>query len=249
MEPRDDPDDAPERSMVEDADAPGPVAEVDAGARPRRERSSHAVAALLALAAIVAAIVAARVSFLNGEASGKWQLALRTEVKRSAAVLEDVRYLYQTESSIATAIVEARIRQRELLAAATGQPAAVQEALLLEASVQGARVDAFEPSSELASDPAYALPAGGLDLGKRLADLRAKNPDLVALDPHPLEAAGDAAADRALRLTWSGLAIALCVLLGAIAQSFSQWRRPLIAGGAVALGMGVLVALAVELGG
>jgi len=45
------------------------------------------------------------------------------------------------------------------------------------------------------------------------------------------------------------LAIALCVLLGAIAQSFRQWRRPLIAGGAVALGMGVLVALAVELGG
>ncbi len=103
-----------------------PSQKVDVVARPRRERSSHAVAALLALAAIVAAIVAARVSFLTGEASGKWQLALRTEVKRSAAVLEDVRYLYQTESSMATAIVEARIRQRELLAAATGQPAAVQ---------------------------------------------------------------------------------------------------------------------------
>ena len=195
----------------------------------------------------MAAIVAARASFLTGEASGKWQLALRTEVKRSAAVLEDVRYLYQTETSIATAIVEARIRSRELLAAATGQPAAVQQAMRLEASVQGARVDAFGPSSELASDPAYALPAGGLDLGKRLADLRARNPDLVALDPHVIEVAGNAAADRALRLTWCGLAIGLCVLLGALAQPFRRWRRPLIAGGAVALGVGVLAALAVEL--
>ena len=57
------------------------------------------------------------------------------------------------------------------------------------------------------------------------------------------------AADRALRLTWCGLAIGLCVLLGALAQSFRQWRRPLIAGGAVALGVGVLAALAVELVG
>src|SRR3954452_18646002 len=184
-----------------------PVPEAEAPIQAREPaRGSRAVAALLATAAIVAAILAARASFLTGDASGKWQLALRTEVKRSAAVLEDVRYLYQTESSIATAIAEARIRRRELLAAATGQPAAVQQALRLEASVQGSRVDAFGPSSELASDPAYALPAGGLDLGKRLADLRARNPDLVALDPHIIEVAGNAAADRALRLTWCGLA-------------------------------------------
>jgi hypothetical protein len=190
--------------------------------------------------------VAARASFLTGDASGKWQLALRTEVKRSAAVIEDVRYLYQTETSIATAVVEARIRQRQLLAAATGQPAGVAQALQLEASVQRSRVDTFQRSSELATDPAYALPAGGLDLGKRLADLRAQHPDLVALDPDSIAATGDVSAGHALRLTWSGLAIALCVMLGALAQPFRRWRRPLIAGGAVALAVGVLTALAVE---
>src|SRR4249919_944209 len=131
MDPRHMPDDTPDWSTVEDADAPAPISEGDEAVPPppRPERGSHAVAALLALAAIVAAIVAARASFLTGDASGKWQLALRTEVKRSAAVLEDVRYLYQTETSIATAIVEARIRQRELRAEATGQPAAVLQAL------------------------------------------------------------------------------------------------------------------------
>src|SRR5689334_12551273 len=80
MEPRDSPDDTPDASLVEDAERPGPVPEVETApseAKPR-ERGSHAVAALLALAAIVAAVVAARASFLAGDASGKWQLALRT---------------------------------------------------------------------------------------------------------------------------------------------------------------------------
>ena len=45
------------------------------------------------------------------------------------------------------------------------------------------------------------------------------------------------------------MALGLCVLLGALAQPFRRWRRPLIAAGTAALGVGVLAALAVELVG
>ena len=76
----------------------------------------------------------------GGDASGRWQTALRADVKRSAAVLENARYLYQTEMPLALTVIEARIRQQQLEAAQLGQPADVQQALRIEQSIQAARV-------------------------------------------------------------------------------------------------------------
>ncbi len=214
---------------------------------PRPERGNHSVAALLAMAAIVAALIAARASFVGGDASGRWQTALRADVKRSAAVLENARYLYQTELPLALTVIEARIRQQQLQAAQLGQPADVQQALQIEESIQAARVGAFGPSSDLATSATYALPSGGVDLGRRLADMRAVNADPAAADPDVLEAQGDVLASEALRLTFSAVAIAICVLLGALAQPFPRWRRQLVVGGAIALVVGIVAALSVEL--
>ena len=211
-----------------------------------RDRGSRAVAALLAAAAVIAAIIAARAAFLASDASGMWQTALRTEVKRSAGASEVARYLYQTELPTAVAIAEARIRQHELETAAAGATGTAQQALFIEASVAASRIEAFEPTSDLASDVAYALRSGGFDLGKRLADLRAAVPDLVALDPDGLESAGDALATQSQKLTVTGIAIAVCVLFGALAQPFRRWRRTFLVGGTVALVIGTSLALVVE---
>lgn len=50
-------------------------------------------AALLAAAAVLAAVLFGYASFVSAGASDNWQQALRTEIKRSAAIAEDVRYV------------------------------------------------------------------------------------------------------------------------------------------------------------
>jgi hypothetical protein len=150
------------------------------------ERGHAGVALLLATAAVVAAIIGARASMVSSAASESWQSALRTEVKRSAGAMEDVRYLYQTEMPVAIRILQARLVQGELQAAAATAAGPAKQALLLEADVQAGIISGLIPNSNLAGKAAYALPSGGYDLGMRLADLRAQNPALVTLDPDSL---------------------------------------------------------------
>jgi len=208
---------------------------------------SGAVALLLATAAIVAAIVAARASFISSDASGNWQSAVRTEVKRAAGAVEDIRFLYQSEAGPAFAIAQARLLEDELRTAAATQQGAIHDALLREADVQAGIITALLPASELAAGPAYALNSGGFDLGHRLADLRASVPDLVALDPDSIQAAGDRSADEGVRLTETTIPIGIAVLLGALAQAFAMRRRDLLIAAWITLTTGMLLAAAVEL--
>jgi hypothetical protein len=210
------------------------------------ERGHGGVAILLTTAAVVAAIIGARVSMVSSEASDSWQSALRTEVKRSAAAMDDVRYLYQTELPVAIRILQARLVQSELQAAAATTTGPVGEALQVEADVQAGIVSGLISSSTLASKPDYALPSGGFDLAKRLADLRAQNPDLVALDPDGLETAGDKLANKAELLTLALLPTSIGAFLGVLAQPFKRRRGLLLAAGSAALAVGALMALGVE---
>ena len=61
------------------------------------DRGYGGVAVLLAIAAVVAAIIGARASMISSVANDSWQSALRTEVKRSAAAMNDVQTLYQSD--------------------------------------------------------------------------------------------------------------------------------------------------------
>jgi hypothetical protein len=210
------------------------------------ERGHGGVAVLLATAAVVAAIIGARASMVSSAASESWQSALRTEVKRSAGAMEDVRYLYQTEMPVAIRILQARLVQGELQVAAAATTGPAREALLLEADVQAGIIDGLTSSSNLAGKAAYALPSGGFDLGKRLADLRAQNPALVTLDPDGLEVAGDNLAHKADLLTLALLPTSIGAFLGVLAQPFKRRRGLLLAAGSAALAMGVIVALGVE---
>jgi hypothetical protein len=204
------------------------------------------VAALLAVAAVLAALITARASFLTSDASGGWQRALRTEVQRSAGALEDVRYLYQSELPLAMTVETARSRSKAAQDAAATATGAVRTRLLFEAAVYDKTATSLEPASELSTDPAYTLPDGGYDLAKRLSDLRNRAPELLALDPDGLVAGGDILADKARRITLSTFPISLGVLAGALAQPFARWRRLLVALGSVAVGLGALMWLVME---
>ena len=214
-------------------------------AESAHEHGHAGVAILLTVAAVVAALIGVAAAMTSSSASDSWQSALRMEVKRSAGAMEDVRYLYQAELPIAIRVVEARILEAELLAASQGESGATKQALLKEASVQAQIASAVLPSSELAAKSDYALASGGLDLGKRLADLRAKDPTLLALDPDGLEAAGDRFANKAELLMLALLPTSAAAFLGVLAQPFRRRRLLLLRLGWAALAGGAVLALAV----
>jgi len=71
---------------------PAMTSEVSARAKPTakaaQDRRDRAVVLLLATAAVLAAIIATRASFLASEAAGHWQQAVRSEIKRAAATCD-----------------------------------------------------------------------------------------------------------------------------------------------------------------
>jgi hypothetical protein len=210
------------------------------------ERGHSGVAILLAIAAVVAAIIGTRASMISSDASDTRQSALRTEVQRSAGAMTDIQALYLEELPVATRVLQARIAAAQFQAAAAGQNPVVAHALAIEASVESQLADLLSSNSQLANDQAYALPAGGFDLSKRLADLRAETPGLVSLDPDGIASTADRLAQKALLLTLALLPAGLCALLGVMAQPLRRYRRLLLASGSVALAAGVVMAFGVE---
>lgn len=205
------------------------------------------VATLLTVAAVVAAIVGFRAAVISSSAASSWQSALRTEVKRSAAAMEDVRTLYEAELPVALRVLEARTVQAELLAAAQQQSGPARAALVMEANVQSQIITALSSNSGLATNADYSLSSGGFDLGRALASLRSQNPDLVSLNPDQLESSGDALAHKAELLTLALIPTSFSALLGVMAQPLKRRRTLLLRLGAVALAAGAIMALAVEL--
>jgi hypothetical protein len=248
-----DPPTEPPPAAGESAPGPAPApaavepAPSSAPGDARGEHGARSVALLLGAAAVLAAIVGARAAALTNEAGDAWQEALRTETKRAAAALQDTQVVYSEELQPALQVVEARLLRDEMEAAAAATSGAVARALRIEAEVQAAVIDTIEPTSELATAPEYALPAGGVDLGRRLADARAAKQDVVALDPDAVMAAGDARAGLASAMMLALLPVSIAALLGALAQPFARRRRLLLGAGLVALGTGAAVAVAVEL--
>ena len=219
---------------------------------PVHERGHGGVALLLTVAAIVAAVISFRAAIISSSASDSWQSALRSEVKRSAAAMEDVRSLYQSELPIAVRILQARIVQAEMLAEAQGQSGPARQALLQEADVQGQIITALSSSSELATAPQYSLPAraelrlaqGRVD--EALADLRATYPDLLALNPDGLETTGDRLAHEAELTILALVPTSVAAFLGVLAQPFRRRRMMLLRLGALALAGGMAMFVVVQ---
>jgi hypothetical protein len=220
---------------------PGAVVPIDADRQPAQAGKDRVVALLLAAAAVAAAILATWASFTTSSASSNWQAAVRAEIRRSTATVEDVRRTFGDDASLAYEITQAQVRGEEFLAAAeAATDPAIVAALEREAAIQAGVVETLLPSSEVAADPKYALPGGGYDLIQRLADSRARFPELLVIDPDVDQAAGDRLSHRATLIVATGIPVGITLMLGALAKAFGRFRRPLLAAGSAALGLAVI---------
>jgi hypothetical protein len=202
----------------------------------------------VAIAAIVAAILGARAALLASDGSDAWQSAVRQEVKRDAALVEDVRFVFGDEGRNAFRVAQARVRSQAYREAAPSAPGPVGDALLLEADALDQVAAALVPSAVMASDPKYGLPDGGFKTAARMTDVRAEHPDLLAVNPDSPQQTGDVVVARSLRMLTAAILVAFALFFGAVAEAFPRPRRLLLGLGSVALIVGAAFGLAVELG-
>lgn len=204
------------------------------------------VTVLLAAAALVAAVIGVRASFASSSASGAWQQAVREEVKRAAALVEDVRFVYGAEGTTAFQVIEARVRAEELREAAETLTGRDRQIVLVEAEAWQLLAENMGTGTDLVDDPKYLTDDGRYDLGLRLVDVRNLYPDLVAVDPADPQAQGDEA-DRQARLGVAAtIPVAGAFLFGALAQGFPGRRRWLLGAGVILLATGVVAGILVE---
>jgi hypothetical protein len=213
---------------------------------PEREvgREGRGPAILLTAAAVAVAIVGGRASLQSANATYFWQDSVRQEVKRAAAYVEDIRFVYSSETPVALKVTEARLRQEELAKAIPTAPPTVRPLLEVEQRAQSEVAKALSQNVDLLTEP-YQTP-DGFDAARRLADARAKNPDLVATNPDIAESDGDEASDHAIRLVAVTPLIAGAFLCGSLAQGVPRRRRAWLSAGTAFLVAGVAAAVVVE---
>lgn len=171
------------------------------------------------------AIVVGTGALLASAANGDRQAAVREEIKRSAATIEDVRLVYGDEAPLAFRIAVARLRTEELRRAAE-QAGRDGSAAVVEADVQEqvafGLATGEQGTGRLADGDHYLTDEGGFDVARRLADIRADYPDLVALNPQ----ASQADADRLGRVAWQLTAVVAVLVLAYLVVALSwHWQR------------------------
>ena len=205
------------------------------------------MALLLALAATVAAVLGARAAVVSSAASEVWQTAVREEVKRSAALVEDVRYVYAVEAAVALRAAAAAVEADELRQSADSLGDAAKSAAESAAFVRQTSADALAGAFDLTKDPRYHA-GDGYDVAARLADVRNQHPELVALDPDMTMDMGSEESRRGWRLVAATILAAVAFLCGSLAQGFPRYRLPLTVAGFAFVALASAVAILVEVG-
>jgi hypothetical protein len=180
----------------------------------RNALSSPRVAVQLT-AVIVGAVLAGIVAVLYSGASGTWQQSIREETVRSGLRHEQVRAVYEDEAPLAIRVAAAQARAEALRGPAGRSELAAAERVV-SAQLAFAIGQSAAPGS-LAAGRNYALPNGGFDVSRRLADVVRAGPAVP--DPERTAADGDAQAALAgglglLTVVVTGLAVVLAALPG-----------------------------------
>jgi hypothetical protein len=196
-----------------------------------------APAILVAAAAILVAALGLRASALAGDASGALESAVRVEVKRGAADVQDALVVFD-EAPFAARAAGARFRSEELTreAEAAFDPATRQE-LTVEAVVAGVVAQSLAAGTD--GDEA-------LDVDRRLDERRAQQS--VGPEAEELAEEGDDAGRRAALMALAAVPAGIAFLLGSLGQAFRRGRRALLAAGVVALLAAVAAGIWVEVG-
>lgn len=166
-------------------------------------------------------IAFAAATFLASEAAGRWSDAVKEDVKWSAGLIEDVRYLYTEEAPFAFDYAVTVARADALTAAAKGRPASEAGAALLEAHASRAGVERRREE--------YLLNKGTLlseqywqqdhfDVAARLDDARADAKSTVKAEPDAATASGDRYAMVALAVSLIPIAIASAYLIWVVGR-------------------------------
>jgi hypothetical protein len=215
--------------------------------QPAEAEEGLVVVILLALAATAAAVLGARAAVLSSAASGAWQTAVREEVKRSAALVEDVRYVYAVEAAVALRAAAEAVEADELWQSADSLGGTEKAIAETEAFVRQASADALAQAFDLTKDPKYRA-GDGYDVAARLADVRNEHPELVALDPGATMDKGSGDSRHGWRLVAATIPAAVAFLCGSLAQGFPRYRSPLTVVGFAFVALAVGAAVLVEVG-
>ena len=152
-----------------------PDEEVDESEAKSGDRFQAAVAILIALVSVISAAVVWRASMVSGSGSAADHRGLVDTVKYEAAYAQIVSMLYQEADYVTQyALYEARVDALQ----AQDSSAARTEAEWVSQIVINLAL--FTP---MTTDSEYQSSGGGVDLDKRLDDIRAADPDLRDLDP------------------------------------------------------------------
>src|SRR5437870_8296133 len=178
------------------------------------------VAVTLAAAAVLASGLGARAAISLGTAGDELQSSVRTDVKRAAGLVEDARFVYEDEATMAYRFARAQALAQELRRVAARQTGVVRAETLVEAGAQSRLAAVFRKASAIAKNPRYARGDGSFDVGRRLGDARRKDPNAVALDPEEKERAGARAAWHGNLDAVTTIGPALAFLCAALAQAF-----------------------------
>lgn len=194
--------------------------------RPRRlagSRGHHRPLSLRSWVQIIAIVVIAVAVLIAtrefSEAGGLWQDAVREDVQRSTALQEDVRYIYADEAALGFRVAAAEARAEGLRALKdTGRLAASEYTIATQTAF--AFRQAAMPDT-LIGDISYARGQLGYDVARRLADIRARHPELRDLNP-------DATQARAHRhATYGTLAAGIGIVVAVIAIIAACTRLPI----------------------
>ena len=151
---------------------------------------------------VAVAIAAALAALESASAADSWQASVRAEIRASAALLEDVRFVYGDEAPVGLEIALLEMGARSL------------EEPYAEADRQAALAlkGAADPGHLVGGG--YDLATGGYDVARRLADERAKRPELTRLNPDDHRVEGDRHGRRALLIV--ALTIPLVLVYAAV---------------------------------
>jgi hypothetical protein len=181
-----------------------------------RLTGNHAQAAVT----ITVAVAFALATYLANRASDEWSQSVTTELRWSAGLIEDARYLYVDEAPLAYEYITSQERADALVAEASGADMAEAGAALIEAdlirkSVEIRRADLLASGDSLL-DEEYQV-GDYFHVGKRLEVLR---------EQHAIPA--DAGAGSARADTYRTLALAVALIPVPVAAGYLfvfVWRR------------------------
>jgi len=178
--------------------------------RPADSKVTQSNLAQAIVTILVAAALAAG-TLLSAAGTSAWQQSVRDEIKRFAALAEDVRTVYGDEAPIAFELA---------LAKARGAVSPPSEAVV-ERKARFQMQQALSGGGREHLTSARYERGDGYDVLRRLADVRREHPDLVGLDP-------DIELERGDRLTrWALLVLAATIplVIGFLLVDFVQRRR------------------------